>query len=114
MLTCDETIEGVDSKLEELSRVHIEWFTQKFMQANASKFQYIMFGSTRVSNCNFELKLEGAVTLRASSCLWLLGVDVDQNLLFSEHVGRICKQGGKKLNVLCRISDNLCCQQKRS
>ncbi len=89
VLACDDTITGVNSKLEELSRVLIEWFTQNFMQANASKFQYIMFGSSRVANCNSELKLEASVTLTVSSCVRLLGVDVDQNLLFSEHVGRI-------------------------
>ena len=71
-----------------------------------------MFGSTLVFNCNSELKLEGAVTVRTSSCVQLLEVGVDQDLLFSEHVGRICKQSGKKLNVLCEISDMLLIEEK--
>ena len=60
---CDDTITGVNSKLAELSRVLIEWFTQNFMQANAAKFQYIMFSSSRESNCDSELYLEGSATL---------------------------------------------------
>ena len=73
----DNTITGVNSKLAELSRVLIQWFTQNFMQANAAKFQYIIFSSFRESNCDSELYLEGSVTLKATSCVWLLGVDVD-------------------------------------
>ncbi len=72
MLACDDTITGVNSKLEDLSRVLIEWFTQNFMQANASKFHYIMFGSTREFICNSERKPEGADALRTSSCVRLL------------------------------------------
>ncbi len=43
---CGVKITGVDSNLAKLSRVLIEWFTQILMQANASKYQYIMFISS--------------------------------------------------------------------
>ncbi len=90
VLACDDTRTGVNSKLAELSRVLMDWFTQNF-------------DFSLESNCNSELNLEGAVTPRASSCVRLLAVDVNRRLLFSEHVRRICKQASKKLNVLCRI-----------
>ncbi len=40
------------------------------------------------------------------------GVDVDQSLMFSEHIGRICKRAGKKLNALGRMSDMLSTEER--
>ncbi len=64
-------------------------YADKCRQTNVSKFQY--FGSTRVSNCNSELELQEAVTVRVSSYVRPLGVDMDPKLLFGEHVRRYGK-----------------------
>ena len=37
----------------------------------------------------------------------LLGVQIDKNLDFTEHVTQLCKKGNKKLHALARISGYL-------
>ena len=37
----------------------------------------------------------------------LLGVKIDKNLNFSEHVTKLCKKGSQKLHALARISKHL-------
>ncbi len=42
----------------------------------------------------------------------LLGVDIDKELNFGAHIGRICKKAGKKLHVLRRLSNTLATHTK--
>ena len=39
--------------------------------------------------------------------LELLGIKIDKNLNFSEHVTKLCKKGNQKLHALARISKYL-------
>ena len=43
-------------------------------------------------------------TIYGSTSVKLLGVTIDNNLNFSEHVSNICKKSGQKLHALCRVS----------
>ncbi len=43
---CDKTIHSLNNKLTEVSSPLSRWFTKNYMQANASKFQYVLFGPT--------------------------------------------------------------------
>ena len=44
----------------------------------------------------------------------LLGVTIDKNLKFKEHILKQCKKGGKKLSVLGRVFHILNLERRRS
>ena len=43
----------------------------------------------------------------------LLGLDIDRNLNFNEHVSSLCRKAGNKLSVLARLSNFMSFKQRR-
>ena len=43
----------------------------------------------------------------------MLGLDIDRNLNFSEHVSFLCRKAGNKLSVLARMSSFMSFKQRR-
>ncbi len=41
----DKTVDGLNNQLTAVSCLLLQWFTESYMQANASKFQYNLFRS---------------------------------------------------------------------
>ncbi len=78
------------------------------MQANPNKFQYILFGAS--DECR--LQLTGDIVLNAMDSVKLLGMDIDKELNFAAHIGRICKKAGKQLHVLRRLPNTLATHTK--
>ncbi len=99
--SCDKTIDGLHNKLT-VSGLLLQWFTENYMQANASKLQYIMFRSADkvLDNSAHVLHIDDGVDLKSKDCVKLLGVDVDQSLSFKDHISRICKKAARQLNAL--------------
>ena len=78
------------------------------MQANPEKFQLIYFGSkaeqTELIFNDFSLKPSESVTL--------LGVQLDINLNFSEHISKIVRKGARALHAVRRLREYVnteCC-----
>ena len=71
------------------------------MKSNDDKCHLIV-----VNNDNAVLKL-GNENLAACKSVELLGVKIDNNLVFKEHVTKLCKKGSQKLHTLARISKYL-------
>ena len=46
----------------------------------------------------------GAAQTENSKCQKLLGINIDSNLMFEDHINRIYKKASAKLNALSRIS----------
>ena len=43
----------------------------------------------------------------------LLGVETDRTLSFDEYIASLCRNAGKKLSVLARLSNFICTNKKR-
>ena len=43
------------------------------------------------------------VTIKSSTSKKLLGVTIDNKLIFDKHVDNICKKASRKLNTLARV-----------
>ena len=43
----------------------------------------------------------------------LLGLQIDRNLNFNEHVSSLCKKAGKKLSILAKLSNFMSIKQRR-
>ena len=93
----------VKTRLEEAAKVAIRWFKENNMKANPDKFQAMVLSRKKVS-ITFDI---GDVTIVPTKCVKLLGIYIDENLSFDEHVNHLCKKAGKQVNALSRLSNIL-------
>ena len=71
------------------------------MKPNDDKCHLIVTNEDRVS------VTLGNETIEATDSIDLLGIKIDSNLNFNEHVTNLCKMGNQKLHALARISKYL-------
>ena len=71
------------------------------MQANPDKFQAICIGK-KTNNANLIFNIEGT-EIKPEDCVKLLGVTIDYQLKFKEHISNVCRRASQQLNVLKRI-----------
>ena len=74
------------------------------MQANPSKFQAIVL--SRDPNVSLQFNVNGNV-IEPSKTVKLLGISLDNDLSFNNHVATISKKTGKQLNAMSRMSKYL-------
>ena len=55
----------------------------------------------------------GTTQITNSKCEKLLGIKIDSNLNFEDHIGSICKKGGVKSNALTRIANHTPFQKRK-
>ena len=79
---------GYISKYPRLGSKVIQWFTDNGMQANPSKFQFMVISPDE--DCAQRLVLNENTVLVSEK--QVLGVIVDSKLFFSLHVSSICKR----------------------
>ena len=79
----------------------LQWFDVNFMQANPSKFQYIVLSK---SEENRPLSLNAGVILQPHECVKVLGINIDNRLNFNQHVSYLCKKAARGINALSRMS----------
>ena len=87
--------------LETNSSILVEWFSNNQMQANPDKFQAICIGK-KTNNANLIFNIEGT-EIKPEECVKLLGVTIDYQLKFKEHISNVCRRASQQLNVLKRI-----------
>jgi hypothetical protein len=110
----DSVLSKVKEVLNQEVGVLVQWFNSNGMKANPDKFQTILFKPTnhpKDQAADFSISL-GDTVISESNIVKLLGVFIDNDLSFNEHVDRICKKSGKQLNALKRISRYLSATDK--
>ena len=86
----------------------LQWFKDNRMKANPDKY-HLLANNTKES---FQIKI-GNETISNSKYEELLGVKVDHELNFNEHVSSLCKKASQKLNALSRIVSCMTFDQRR-
>ena len=105
-LSCAATgVEEVMSSLQMDGSKVIQWFTDNGMQANPSKFQFMVISPD--DDCAQSLVLNENTVLVSEKHVQVLGVIIDSKLIFSLHVSAMCKKAARQLNALARISNYL-------
>jgi len=84
--------------LEMISITLFDWFTNNYMKANPEKCNLL---ASRLENIN--AIIDGNL-IEGSKSEKLLGIQLDCNLTFNEHVENLCKKASQKLSALARIS----------
>ena len=95
-------------KLENAAEQLLQWFKDNRIKANPGKYRFLINNQKE----SFEIKI-GNETVSNSKYEKLLGVKVDHELNFNEHVSSLCKKASQKLNALSQIESSMTLDQRR-
>ena len=89
-----QNFDEIHGELEKHMGKISEWFLHNYLKANAKKFYLFLnpFLGKVINTENF--------TIRSSYAEVLLGVTIDSNLSYSEHVTYLCATANHKLHAL--------------
>ena len=88
--------------LEDESKAAINWFSINHMIANPDKFKAIIFDKRNTDFSKTRLAVNGE-NLEIVTSVKLLGIQIDNQLNFNEHIKNICKSAANQLNALVRL-----------
>ena len=106
---CDKDIKNLFLRLEHDSALAIEWFQYNYMKLNTDKCHLLVSGNKYEHTW---VKLENQMIWEEKS-VKLLGINIDSQLKFDNHVLLICLKAGRKLSALTRIVQYLSFKKKR-
>ena len=97
---------AIKSNYEELldalyfdSQILLKWFDTNYFKLNADKCKLLVSNKEE----DFSLDIAGD-TVKCERSAKLLGIKIDNQLTFNEHISRICKTVSLKLHALARVS----------
>ena len=96
---CDANIDTALNILESDGNTIFNWFAENFLKANANKSHLIV----TKKNKGFSVTI-GNDTISCSAGEKLLGIYIDHELKFENHVKHLCKKSNQKLLALSRIA----------
>lgn len=105
---CSNSLDKVINSLEAAVLNCLSWFRSNRLVANPSKFQCMFLGVDNIDGLSLSV---GELTVFATNCVRLLGIDIDNRLKFDLHIQSLCKQANQKVRSLYRIRKYLSLNQ---
>ena len=102
-----DKISPVVASLERSANLMFNWFTDKKMKGNKDKCHVLL-----CTNETLQVKI-GAALIANNKREELVGVKIDDKLMFDEHIRNIFKKGSAKLNALSRVAKHICRKKRR-
>ena len=103
-----KSAESVVNNLEQSSTILFKWLNNNYMKVNTGKSHLLLSGNSRatatIDNSYIESEDEQV----------LLGITIDSNLTFENHIRNICKKASQKLNALARFAPYMNIQKRRT
>ena len=96
---CDISLESLILRLEHDSLLVMEWFDSNCMKLNAEKCHLLLTGHKP----QWKWAMVGKEKIWESKSEKLLGIIIDKDLKFNEHVRSLCLKAGRKVTALGRI-----------
>ena len=104
LYTYHHSSEHIFNVLQSDSKLAVKWFVDNYMEANPSKFQFIFLTPLRKRlSISSHLPIFD-VHIDRSEYVKLLGVTIDEQLNFKEHIRNLCKKAARQLNAFKRVS----------
>ena len=97
---CDNQLEKIQNWLEQDALKLSGWFRENYMKLNDDKCHLLVFGD----KTNDVSVTVGNSLIKESTEEKLLGVTIDKDLSFKNHLDSLCKKASQKLHALARIS----------
>ena len=104
----NKDITSVIGQLEYDTKALLEWFNNNDLKANPDKFHLVL----NESNDKYFIEIEN-FKIPNSNCKKLLGISIDNNLSFDDHVAELCRKASQKLHALARISNFMKFKQRQ-
>ena len=101
-------VQNALTKLENAAETLLKWFKDNQMKANPDKYHLLVNNSKDSYQINI-----GNETITSSKCEKLLGIKIDHELNFNEHVTSLCKKASQKLNALSRLASSMTFDQRK-
>ena len=106
--SCARDTQTVISELKSISNKPFYWFQYNHLQANPGKCPLLLSSKTPT-----DVSI-GDASLTTSTKEILIGILIDSDLNFDQHVSSICSKASKKLHVLGRIASFMSFEKRRA
>ena len=100
--SCKKTFDQVINNLQTNFLTLKVWFYDNFLVLNPKKCHFVTLRNGN-NLCDFS---RNDIIIKNSLLEKMLGLTIDNNLDFSDHISNICKTANQKLNALFRVSVN--------
>ena len=111
LYSAGQTVKEVQDTLNKEGEIIYKWYQSNLLKGNYEKYQIMSMGQRINSKPNLEITMTN-IKIKCGSDLRLLGLIIDQNLDFSNHVSEVCKRAGRKVDVLTRLRNILSARAK--
>ena len=103
------TLSDVHDDLAVCAESASSWYRANLLKGNLDKYQTMALGCGRKSMDSIMIDNH---EVRSTECLKLLGVCIDNNLRFDEHISSISKKSAQRVGVLMRLRNLIPTQTK--
>ena len=98
---CDQHCNNLINDMEPTVEKIFHWFEFNNLKTNASKCHFFLSPDQHTS-----ININGSV-IKSSNSEKLLGITIDSDFTFEEHINTLCRKASQKLHALSRISQYL-------
>ena len=78
------------------------WYQDNFLHANKEKYQAMTVTGRKTQELPIEVKINDDV-VQQTKALQLLGITIDDKLIFNEHISNTCKKACQRVGLLMRL-----------
>ena len=105
--SCGTVIPTVISELQDIATKVFNWFGNNHMKANPGKC-HLLLGTKSPEAVSID-----GIQITSSTAETLLGITIDSELNFENHLSAICNKMSRKLNALGRIVNYMPLEKRR-
>ena len=100
LYSCDRNLLHIKKNLTFDMKNISFWFTTNSLKANAGKFQFMILDR---KNHRRQRMVINSITVKESNDVILLGITIDDKLVFKKHIENLCRTAQYKFHALTRI-----------
>ena len=100
LYSCDRNLLRIKENLTFDMKNILLWFKTNSLKANAGKFQFMILNW---ENHRRQRMVINSITVKESNEVILLGITIDNKLVFKKHIENLCRTAQYKLHALTRI-----------
>ena len=95
----EEDLEQISQLVSNLTK----WFTDNLMKANVDKFQFMLFCPSTSENKEIVTVNVNGIILKSQNEGKLLGINIEKDLTFNNHIRIVCTKANAKILALRRM-----------
>ena len=109
LYACNQSLKSLVNTLESSAEAVITWCSENCLILNESKCKLLISGNKE----EVIISSVGKVKIIESHKVSLLGIQIDRELKFDDHMNDRCNKAGRKLNALIRLCKVLSLEKRR-